>query len=298
MPTRAPVSAIHRLRPWLGWISPLARRDLGLREKRECLVFYASAYGQSRLFATLPRSGYNYLALMLHVALDLSRGGSGTYRYVDGAWRAGVDVQRDFTWAAPIERARVGSLPQPVMFHTHLPYEAQVNARRSRMRVIVVVRNLVDQLESALFHASYTAAEQSAFLASGAVEASIEFCNSWGAYVRRRPDTLVLRYEELIADPLAAIRILAAYWRLDLSDASLQEAVVRCSRPAMLAQIPAEEQAGNPRVSVRPTRGVFSPEHLDQLRRVCRARLEHSFAYRYDPPDPQPEPTHASATHG
>lgn len=49
-------------------------------------LFFKNKLKDARLFATLPRSGFNYCMLTLNIALDLSNGGSGEYKYANGAW--------------------------------------------------------------------------------------------------------------------------------------------------------------------------------------------------------------------
>ena len=91
-----------------------------------------------------------------------------------------------------------------------------------------------------------------------------------------------IRYEDLIADPLANIRRVIKFWNLDIDDSILEKAVELCSRERMISKIPGSLIANNKRGVVRDNRGrLFSKESISYINRAICDNLRHDFGYKY-----------------
>ena len=109
----------------------------------------------------------------------------------------------------------------------------------------------------------------------------------WGDFISRPGKTadknyVCIRYEDLIADPLANIRRVIKFWNLDIDDTILEKAVQLCTRDKMKSKIPSESLSSNKRLTVRENRGqLFSKENRDYIDRAIREKLRHDFGYNY-----------------
>ncbi len=109
----------------------------------------------------------------------------------------------------------------------------------------------------------------------------VRFLNRWGAIASRYPaETLVLRYEDFRADPLANLQRLARHFQLDLRSDDLRAGVRVGSKEIM-----ARHQ--DPHVRETPVRldGAgdtrFSQRDLARLGAILDRHLRHDFGYRY-----------------
>ena len=132
----------------------LARGDLNLEQKTDCVKFYFTAYGINRLYATLPRSGFHYLTLVMEIVLDLANGGDGNYSFAQNFWwpKSGVRYEK-LDWRATKSTPETTGLePTELLFyHTHLPFYRVRSAMIWKMRCVVQVRNIIDVLESFIY---------------------------------------------------------------------------------------------------------------------------------------------------
>lgn len=256
-----------------------------LPELLECMRFYLTAYGERRLLATLPRSGHHWATLMLAVAKDIAEGGEGDYTYATEIrdWPIRLKLLASFDWRTPIRKRRYKDLPSMFIFHTHWPYERIVLLQKERMKVVILVRNLFDQLQSRLFHSGYDINTQDAFIQAGYVGQAIDFCNSWGAFLEKHPNSRLLRYEDLVENPVETIVSLSDFWELELPRDCISKAVERCTREKMLQRVPANEVRKNPRVSPRRRgRSVFTQQNLDFIMSQIKHMLHYNFGYDYE----------------
>jgi len=261
--------------------------------KRACLAFYAGGEGVRRLFATLPRSGFHYLALMIDVALDLKGGGSGAYTYDGGEFHSAGgrhDVALDWRW----KLGRLTYAPvEPYIFHSHMPYYRNTCWALPAMRTVVMVRNVWDAMESLMAYHAVRPDEYDAFLAGRrragegpdfpfSFQEFVRFFDSWGAVLGRR-GVMALRYEDLIADPVAEATRVAALWDLEIPGDCIERAVELCSKDRMKAHLQAAGVAATPRVRFDRTRLDLTPRQADYVRRHLRRGRYGDFGYALDP---------------
>ena len=109
----------------------------------------------------------------------------------------------------------------------------------------------------------------------------LRFCNAWGEVARRQPaHTLVVRYEDLQADPLTHLQRVSTFLELDLSDALLQQGVADSSKEKM--QDKQDKQSLTVvRHDSRPVSAWFDAPARSFVQRASRELLRHDFGYDY-----------------
>lgn len=110
----------------------------------------------------------------------------------------------------------------------------------------------------------------------------LRFCNAWGDALAAAPQSLLLvRYEDLRAEPLAQLRRVRDFWDLDLDDALLVAGRERSGKEQMAGKEDPAADAGLP--AVRSDRRHFSawygPAERALLDAACDALLRHRFGY-------------------
>jgi len=110
----------------------------------------------------------------------------------------------------------------------------------------------------------------------------IRFFNRWGDLARARPDTiLVVRYEDLRADPEACLRRIAAHMRLDLGDAAFAQALQFAARDAIRSLLDPNDSE----IAVPPDGAsasvTYGPDDEAFMRNAMTRYLRHDFGYRY-----------------
>lgn len=261
--------------------------------KRACLDFYFSGAGIRRLFATLPRSGFHYMVLMVDVALDLNAGGSGAYRYCGGVFRSQGgrhDVALDWRW-------KLGQLAyepaQPCVFHTHMPYYRNTCWALPDMCTVVLVRNVWDTVESLINYHDITPDEYDAFLMGRRrggkqpdfpfnFQEVLRFFNSWGTALRR-DNVTALRYEDLVRNPAAEVMRVATLWELDIPRECIEQAVQLCSKDNMKSKLAEAEVEATRRVRFEKTKIDFTHGQLDYMRRRLQRGRYTDFGYPLEP---------------
>jgi hypothetical protein len=261
-------------------------REILIREALECAKFYFTAYGVRRLCVTLPRSGHNYTLRIINSAWDIAQGGTGEYYYDEekAVWKPAY-LQAAFDWRTPVKKVRTDSLKleRPIIFHSHLPYHHIENFQKKNMRIVVLVRNIFDQLESLfVLHKGHNTLEQKQdeFISEGYVDMSIGFYNSWGKFLERH-NSLLVKYEKLIQNPCETVKSISDFCGLNLPESSIQAAVAKCSREKMLKRIPQNQLQKNPRVSIKSHNGIFSDAAVEFIRSRIEKCLRYNLGYDY-----------------
>lgn len=110
----------------------------------------------------------------------------------------------------------------------------------------------------------------------------IDFFNRWGQFSARYPDRiLVLRYEDLRAEPARWLDVVLRHYRIKVKPSSINAAVAASRREVMRREL--DPNAGEliipedrDRVSVS-----FSEEDRALIRALLAKHLKHSFGYHY-----------------
>lgn len=241
-----------------------------------------------RYMSTLPRSGTNYIISLLTSASNIAAGGNGEYQYVNDAWVFGVQMVYPSVFHNFVEvlKKDVPISPNFFMF-AHHPVQKTNMFSVDSMKVVFTIRNIYDQLESWLLHTFNEPSAQDQFIRQGYVERTINHLNYWGDFISRpdktaEKDYVCIRYEDLIAEPLANLKRVVKLWALDIDDSILEKAIELCSREKMISKIPSSQFSSNKRVVVRDDRGkLFSEENNSYINRAIRENLRYNFGYHY-----------------
>ena len=156
------------------------------------------------------------------------------------------------------------------------------------MKVVIVVRSILESLESSFFKTGHnpelpetTVEDEDSFPWNRYLDDAIEFYNSWGDVAKWHGNCLVLRYHELMADPVGTHKAITDFWDLDVPVECLEEALKRTSKKAMAEKIPQEEHGTVLRVSYRKERGVISKARTNDILARLRRELIHDFGFDY-----------------
>lgn len=239
--------------------------------------FAFTHFGHNNLLASLPRSGFNYTRVVLNLALDLSEGGVGNYSYGDDHWFTEREMILPMDWRTPVLRRHLTS-QRYILFHTFNHYgKLWWVYRRSKLNIVVLLRNAITQMESRLLHAGMDLGAGPA--AAEFLNETIRFYNSWGRFLERHPNAILLRYEDLVAQPEIEITKLCTYWGFEFDSRYIGQAVRLTSREEMHQHIPADRLDTNKRVSVVQATGDRLSERTLLLIAQNLHRLKYDFGY-------------------
>jgi hypothetical protein len=269
--------------------------DLDFRRKRNCLNFYFNAGGIDNLHATLTRSGQSWTQLSVAIALDLANGGDGEYYYDKTFWmpRDGIKYTKlDWRTGSDPEHKSFGELEanNPNHFHTHHPYFRLRCSRLKEMRIVVVVRHILESLESNYFKRFYFGEEpnplpgrEDSFDWDNFLDEDIEFCNSWGDVLTWHENCMALTYDEIVRDPVGCHKAMTDMWRMNIPESCLEEAFRRTTKEEMKKRMPpSEDKPHNIRVSFRKNRGIFPEESTRYIIDRLKKDLVYDFGYVYE----------------
>ena len=191
-----------------------------------------------------------------------------------------------------------GVLAHPVLFHTHLPYFRLRTSRLNKMKTAVVLRSIYDSMESK-YHKHLTllgmGVRPTEYLRGAVdppapendfnfpwqelVDDAIDFYNSWGDVIQRKPNVRLFRYDDLMASPVDTHKELTDFWELKLPRESLEEAFRRVTKEEMKKKLPAADPNSTSRVAFRSKGAALTDERVDFIRERMERFLKHDFGY-------------------
>ena len=256
---------------------------LHLLQKFNHYHFFLTAFGKRNLFATLPRSGTNYIDLLLDVAYDLSKGGNGHYYYEGISWIRNYRLMLQIDWRSVPYKNKIINTSHPFIFHTHLPYNDIVSMQKKNMKTVVLVRDIYAQMTSRLFQTGFGIERQDDFIDNRYFLSVIDFLNDWGRQVKRRENCSFVRYEDIVKKPLETLRYLSNTWELYIDDKFFLRAIDLCKRDIMLNKVPKADRDRNPRVAVRQYKfeEVFTRNNKQKINKIIKNKLRYDFGYKY-----------------
>ena len=258
----------------------LKENDISLWDAFIYKLYFKYMIKGSRIYATLPRSGFSYSMLTINVAYDLSMGNNGEYEYVNSAWKSNVQLNTVLDISC-MKRKNDIKNPNIIIIHqTHLPFN-KINNLIKNNKIILLIRNLFDQLESRLFHAGYGIEKQDKYLRDGYVCRSIDFLNSWGDYINNGKRVHVVKYEDLVSDSLNVIRSMCMFWHLNIEDKYITEALKLTTKDNMHSKLNEKDINVNPRVSFRKKKNVFNKSSKEFINKKIKNNLKYNFGYSY-----------------
>lgn len=278
--------------------SPYQGVTLGLAERAALFRFYFNANGIRRIYAASPRSGHLWSDLGMALAIDLANGNDGEYSYEDGLFfpRDGLHYRR-LDWRVPTgavnkmyHRQNGPTLDKVLFYHTRNPYFRLRAATLKKSKIVVLVRNIIDGMESG-FIKSHRRTEKGVgqtddFDWVHALERFIEFYNSWGAVKDWHPSLLSVRYEDLKADEVGGHREILKFWGFDVPEDCIREGFRRASKKEMLSRVPDTDRYTTPlAVNRTATERGSLPEDkktfiIDRIK--CDLIYDFNYAYSHD----------------
>lgn len=112
----------------------------------------------------------------------------------------------------------------------------------------------------------------------------IRFCNMWGAVRSRAPaSTLLIRYENLRAEPLAELQRINRFWKLNIETEILEYAISESSKEKMSQKKDPDTPFGVTvvRRDEKPWRDWYDDENARFLGKICDEFLNYTFEYNY-----------------
>jgi hypothetical protein len=195
---------------------------LALRDKSKCV-----------LFATFPKSGWNWSADVLDYAIFRHFRGRYDIAYDgDGDLKSREQKQSLFVPAdararnQKLVRDELPALDVDLCLHTHGFWREAPLWGLDTAKTIIVARNIPSMLFS-YYRSRRTEASFDDVVANGALDRVVRFYNSWAEFSRRPGARLeVFHYEDLRRDPLAGFRAMAqAAFGVSLPETVMQEAI-------------------------------------------------------------------------
>jgi len=267
----------------------LLKQSAPLSNKAKCLQFYLRTGNIRNLYATLPRSGSHWSILGLEIALDLQAGGDGDYQMLDNSWQ--LPSGKHYTkldWRVPlgtIDKDLGGEIVNPLIYHSHHPYYRIRSAQLKNMKIVVLLRDIVESMESKFYKLSSTPDvptmdDDSVFEWGSTLRDDIEFYNSWGDVMKWHRNIRVFRYKDLLNAPVDAHKEITDFWGLSIPRELLQEAFSRITKDKMREKIVAADAANTQqRVSYRNRSkpSNLPPHRIEEIKNVLRHRLVYNF---------------------
>ena len=263
---------------------PNYRRSLSPKQKLNCMKFYFTANGIDRLYATLPRSGFHYTMLAVEIALDLANGGDGEYYFEREFWwpKTGVRYNK-LDWRTPInDPTKLGLYPvDTILYHTHQPFYRLRCARINKMKIIVQVRNIIEQLNSWSYRAPFSGVEPGQFPWRRHLADSIRFQNSWGDYIRHHDNVHTVKYEEVLASPAKNIETMMEFWGLDVPARCIEKAIEMTTKEEMKKRL-SKDSIYNKIISFGEYRTNISCNITRNVIKIINKELLYDFGYTYN----------------
>jgi hypothetical protein len=225
--------------------------------------------------------------LVINIAYDIEAlGGNGEYIFFDHSWKPNVFLQAPFSYRTPLsreQREKMKSRKHYTLYHHHALPNSNMAMRLhlKKMQGVLLIRNIFDQALSSLFFHGYTISQQKEFISSEYVDNTIQYYNKWGKFVENRNKFTVIKYEDLIEDPLHTIKAVSEHLDIGLTGVSITEALALSTKEEMFKRMTAEELKNSERVNKRPSNIKFSAESLSMLHDRIKKEIHYDFGYDF-----------------
>lgn len=212
---------------------PASKADMSGR-KLPLLRLALRDKSKSVLFATFPKSGWNWSADVIDYAIHKHFAGEYQIDYADagGHLKANVRKQSLFSPAdarganqEPL-RSQFPQLDIDYRLHTHGYWKESPLWGLDAAKTVIVARNIPTMLYS-YYRSRRTQASFEAVIEDHALARAIRFYNSWARFARRPDSRLkVFHYEQLRREPVAGFDAMIRYtFGADLPEGTIREAV-------------------------------------------------------------------------
>ena len=110
----------------------------------------------------------------------------------------------------------------------------------------------------------------------------VSYLNRWGDVKASAPDdTLVVRYEDMVAEPALWLRRMSDHFGLDLSDRAIEAALTLRDKSAVLAKRDPKDTEAVIALADAKAEIRFSDEDLQELRSTLSRHLRYDYGYDY-----------------
>lgn len=256
---------------------------------------YITRTVENRFLSTLPRAGSHYLVAMLSAWDLLEQGSDPSYRYIadeenlsDGRWAFSVEIGVPSDYKELINSISdgwYGTLSRSAIVCSHYPtFRKESYFDYKTMKAVVLIRDLLPASYSFYkyrFGEDYNQVDR--FLDFN-LDKLISFYNYWGRYKENgacRDNFKVVKYEDLIKNPLDTMVNLLSYWELDYNVTHIEKAIAMCRREEMLSKIPSSIRSENRRVGAVESHNLqdWLKFFNQQVLAYSKSRLSYDFDY-------------------
>jgi len=245
---------------------------------------------KSVLFATFPKSGWNWSADVINYALHKQFLGEYSIQYESGGTL--LHSVRKATIFYPADARsrrqerlsrRFPTLDVDLCFHTHGSWKESPLWGLDAAKTVIVARNIPTMLFS-YYRSRRSDRSFEEFVHGGALERCLKFYNSWANFARRPHVRLrVFNYEDLHKDPVGGFGEMVSYlFDVDLPRPVLQEAVDHFSLDKQKArefQFSADEKSHFHFRGAVDYSDMMSPQTYRDITGTLSERLDPMFQY-------------------
>jgi hypothetical protein len=279
--------------------SPYGKAHVTLDQRLDCLRFYFHSGDVRRLHAAQPRSGHLWSELGMALAIDLAQGGDGEYTYENDLFYPtnGIGYRR-LDWRIPLgianrmyDRSSGPGTARPIYYHSRHPYFRIRSARLKDMKIVVLVRSILDSLESryvkfalAPHITGVSLDDDSGFDWDSAINRSVEFFNSWGDALQWHPNIMLTKYEDLKSDEVGRHQEILDFWGFDVPEDCVAEGFRRASKAEMKKRMPSDLRTDNLQVAERSKsqRQSLTDQRKAYIIRRLHQDLVHNLGYAFN----------------
>jgi len=220
------------------------------------------------LFATLPRSGYNWLMSLVTSTSAFMESGDGTVFIKNDKYTHHVKVFRSLDVDGFFEDSHCN------LFHTHMPFYRIKTFAKYRAKKIVLVRDLFSQQISNYFHKGFGIGYADEYFESQQPMFAIDFMNSWGAFSKDK-DILLIRFEDLKEQTADTLKKVMGYVDLPFSEEAIHQAIEQ--NQSIVRQL----GAGSSRITSEK-KSPFDRCSLQRLGYLISDKLRFDFGYDFE----------------
>lgn len=271
---------------------------LPFQQRLNCLNFYFNGNGVDCLHAMLPRTGSHWSELVLSLAIDLSKGGSGDYSYERELYwpREGLNSRR-LDWRVPTgmseknhHRTDGPAVGEHLFFHTRLPYFRVRSGQLKKMKIVVLVRSIMMSMAARWVKWGRNPADPTKMLENDSaldwdhfLNQSVEFFNSWGEVLKWHPNIKLYRYEDLVENPIELHKEILDFWGFDVPLECAAEACRLSTPDEMSKRIPENERISSRRIpiTVENHKQLISPSRKKYIIDYLNNNLIYNLGYEY-----------------
>lgn len=272
------------------FIKLVLERKVPLSRIFEYWKFFINPYC-NKFLISLPRAGWNYVELVLDLAVDIENGGEGNYYYDENTeyWMPDTKIANVFDWNTPakLDENEINLIKNKGLncyFNNHSPLSELFSYNIEKLNGVVLIRDMISYLESRFYHLGYKDGDYDKFIQnSDALEFVVRFFNDLNDHIISNDNIVVIKYEELMKSPLQNFKKISNQLNIIVSEESIDKAISLSSKENMQKRFDNKESLNtNRRISVKK-RKPFNQKELENITDYLSKNLKNDFGYlNYD----------------